>query len=317
MPEPATDLIAGYVSGVVGIAIGNPLDIVKVQLQNSSSVSSLASSLLVRSLSSESVSSSIDGSLHSVTSFSKLNYGFLKSLLHGVAAPMLGYGALNALLFVSYSVSLNSLDLNLPSLPELAKIFTAGTVAGLGTVAVSAPTEIIKCRAQATHGHITSGTGIAGKSSWTVCKEIYAHEGLRGFFKGGLVTGLRDGFGYGVYFWTYNVCKNWQFTERESKVQAAIHLLIAGGLAGCASWASIFPLDVIKTRYQSQNINDHSMHSSERYSSSWDCVKKTYASGGMRIFFRGLRVTMIRAFIVNAAQFGTYEWVVRLSDGKI
>ncbi|KAK9320515.1 mitochondrial carrier domain-containing protein [Lipomyces orientalis] len=322
MPEPRTDFIAGYVSGAVGIAIGNPLDIIKVQLQNS-----FAGPHSVRSRSSSGSGELLlpaSPSVDSVPSTSRLqterrllDFRYLQSLLHGIAAPILGYGALNALLFASYSISLRALDEISPPVPDIAKIFTAGTIAGLSTFVISAPTELIKCRAQVTHGSISPGSAAGdrvGKSSWTVCKEIVKHDGVLGFFRGGLVTGFRDGFGYGVYFWAYGAAKNWKVVEEETKLQHVIHLLLAGGIAGCMSWASIFPLDVIKTRYQAQPAHDESLQPCERYSSSWDCARKTYVEGGVRVFFRGINVTMIRAFLVNAIQFGTYEWMVKIIE---
>ncbi|KAK9368753.1 mitochondrial carrier domain-containing protein [Lipomyces kononenkoae] len=323
MPDPLTDCIAGYISGAVGIAIGNPLDIIKVQLQNSSASARLFGSprlpgpdelLISPSLSANSAASTTPLQ----TGRKVIDYRYLQSLLHGVAAPILGYGALNALLFASYSVSLRVLDEVSPAMPDIAKMFAAGTIAGLSTVVVSAPTEVIKCRAQASHDSIKPGSTTneaVGLSSWTVCKDVFKREGIAGFFKGGLVTGFRDGFGYGVYFWAYGAAKNWKVVEDETRLQHVLHLLIAGGIAGCLSWASIYPLDVIKTRYQAQLANDASLHSSERYTSSWDCARKTYRAGGIRFFFRGITVTMVRAFLVNAVQFGTYEWMVKVLEG--
>ncbi|KAK9389641.1 mitochondrial carrier domain-containing protein [Lipomyces mesembrius] len=323
MPEPLTDYIAGYVSGAVGIAIGNPLDIIKVQLQNSSararpspspSLSGSDEVLLASSPSAEPVVSTT----RIQTGRKVIDYRYLQSLLHGVAAPILGYGALNALLFASYSISLRALDEISPTVPDIAKVFTAGTIAGLSTFVISAPTELIKCQAQASHCSIRPGSAAServGISSWTVCKEILKHEGVLGFFKGGMVTSFRDGFGYGIYFWAYGAAKNWKVVDVETSVQHVIHLLIAGGLAGCMSWASIFPLDVIKTRYQAQLAHDASLHPTERYTSTWDCARKTYVAGGIRSFFRGMNVTMIRAFLVNAVQFGTYEWMVKIIEG--
>ncbi|KAK9241258.1 mitochondrial carrier domain-containing protein [Lipomyces kononenkoae] len=327
MPDPLTDCIAGYVSGAVGIAIGNPLDILKVKLQNSAASTRLVGSLrlsgpdelLLSSSSSSSLSTdSVPSTTRIQTGREVTGYRYLQSLLHGVAAPILGYGALNALLFASYSVTLRVLDEFTPTIPDVAKIFTAGTIAGLSTVVISAPTEVIKCRAQVSHGSIRPGgttKKTVGLSSWTVCKEILKREGVAGCFKGGLVTGFRDGFGYGVYFWAYGAAKNWKIVEVETSVQHVLHLLIAGGIAGCMSWASIYPLDVIKTRYQAQLANDASLHPSERYTSSWDCARKTYRAGGVRCFFRGISVTMVRAFLVNAVQFGTYEWMVNILEG--
>ncbi|KAK9467787.1 mitochondrial carrier domain-containing protein [Lipomyces arxii] len=314
MPAPLTDFLAGYVSGAVGIAIGNPFDIIKVKLQNGSvDVHHLTGTdeLVVNAAAQAAEIPRINAGLRPLS----IDFKYVQSLLHGVAAPILGYGALNALLFASYSISMQSFSTYMPSMPDVGRIFASGTIAGLSTFVISAPTEIIKCRTQLTHEGLATTTGHQlEKSSWTVAKEIYRHEGPLGFFKGGMVTGFRDGFGYGVYFWAYGVGKNWKIIEEETSIQHAIHLLIAGGVAGCATWASIFPLDVVKTRYQAQQ--EHNVPASERYKSSWDCAKRTFVEGGIQAFFRGMKVTMIRAFIVNAVQFGTYEWMVKIIESS-
>ena len=109
----------------------------------------------------------------------------------GTAAPILGQGALNALLFYSYNRSLQLFGVqdptNLHDTP-LWKIFLGGTCSGIACFVVTTPTEVIKCRAQVTNH----------RNSWDIVKELYkAYGGIRGFYLGGSVTGLRDAVGYG------------------------------------------------------------------------------------------------------------------------
>ncbi len=101
---------------------------------------------------------------------------------------MLGYGALNAILFVSYNRTLEVLRDNPTSPVNGFKIWVAGAVGGLATWVVSAPTELVKCRAQVSSGE---------RSSWTITRDIVRTEGIRGLYFGGLVTSLRDSIGYG------------------------------------------------------------------------------------------------------------------------
>ena len=111
----------------------------------------------------------------------------------GVTAPILGYGALNALLFVSYNRTLFLLDPSISnptrlSDTSLSAIWTAGAVGGLAIWLISAPTELVKCRTQLGH---------EGQTSWTVTKDIWRKGGLRGLYHGGGVTSIRDSVGYG------------------------------------------------------------------------------------------------------------------------
>lgn len=101
-------------------------------------------------------------------------------------------------------------------------------------------------------------------------------------------------------------------SEEENTHQSALKVLLCGGIAGVATWASVFPLDVIKTRLQAQTIHDNHntihperqpiLQSNNRILSSVQLTKEAYQAEGMKAFYRGLGVCSIRAFIVNAVQ---------------
>ncbi|OAQ66668.1 mitochondrial carrier protein [Pochonia chlamydosporia 170] len=285
----AVDFWAGYLSGAVGILVGNPLDIMKVQLQAGNTLTC--------------------GTRSQGTA----------ALITGTAAPVLGYGALNALLFVSYNRSENAFQRALCTGTDKSLVATwlAGAVGGLATWVVSAPTELVKCRAQ---------MSAPSESSWSIARDIWKADGLRGFYLGGVVTALRDSVGYGFYFWSYELANRyWPSSVHDdapSLRQEAPKILLCGGLAGVVTWASVFPLDTIKTRVQTQRIafhqetapiiykpNTYGLRAPNRLG-SLDVARTMLAEGGLRIFFRGLTVCSIRAFIVNAVQWAVYEWVM-------
>lgn len=100
-------------------------------------------------------------------------------------------------------------------------------------------------------------------------------------------------------------------------------VLLCGGLAGIVTWASIFPLDVIKTRVQTQHLEPSSRIEGEQRAllqsdpqrprlSTVQIAKLAYQNEGAGVFFRGLGICSVRAFIVNAVQWAVYEWMMRL-----
>lgn len=128
----------------------------------------------------------------------------------------------------------------------------------------------------------------------------------------------------------------------------AVKVLLCGGVAGVVTWASVFPLDVVKTRVQTQGLMPLGTVSSsstggspilspssvdirtpllnERSSASvlvnegskplgaWQITKAAYRTEGFGVFWRGFTVCCVRAFIVNAVQWAAYEWIMRALD---
>ncbi|KAI0848824.1 solute carrier family 25 member 45 [Daldinia vernicosa] len=289
----SADFWAGYISGAVGILIGNPLDLIKVRLQARNGIPTQTVTSYVRQFESKS------------------------ALVAGTAAPVLGYGALNALLFVSYNRSEAAINTALKCQSNLWTTWFAGAVGGLATWAVSTPTELIKCRAQ-----LSSPPA----SSWSIAKQVFKTEGIRGLYFGGVVTALRDSIGYGFYFWSYELSSKWVESSRPSAPNFshdAAKVLLCGGLAGIVTWVSIFPLDVIKTRVQEQTLDTtkvpllNSPLSTQRRLGAIEIARAAYKEEGVRVFFRGLTVCSVRAFIVNAVQWAVYEWIMlELGQGR-
>lgn len=335
----SADFWAGYISGAVGIVIGNPLDILKVRLQAQSHSSfSLTDPIVSTGLPSSTPSTALS---------------LLRKFSTGTAAPILGYGALNALLFVSYNRSEAWLNQAFPSqsasVPQLNAetaasttgsnlwtTFLAGAIGGLATWAVSTPTELIKCRSQL-------AASPAEASSWNIVKRIWRTEGgVRGLYFGGTVTAFRDSVGYGFYFWSYELSTRWMTAwlresghshmagnENDAVFGAeTAKVLLCGGLAGVVTWVSIFPLDVIKTRVQAQvhgpgpgtvvvGESTPLVSLSGKRKGAIEIAREAYREGGVRVLFRGLTVCSVRAFIVNAVQWATYEWIMtELGQGR-
>lgn len=138
------------------------------------------------------------------------------------------------------------------------------------------------------------------------------------------MTALRDSIGYGFYFWSYELGKRilaTQMGEDSSPRAEAAQSLLCGGIAGVVTWASVFPLDVIKTRVQTQTLSLAERTPllgaarggvvKQGQIGAMEMARHIYREEGAAVFFRGLGICSVRAFIVNAAQWAVYEQIMK------
>ena len=146
---------------------------------------------------------------------------------------------------------------------------------------------------------LASIPGIATRYAGPVdcLRHIYHTHGLRGCFTGLNATVSREVIGFSIYITSYELMCDYM-TPDGADVQT---MLLAGGLSGMLSWLVNIPIDVIKSRLQ---VDDFAH---PKYAGTWDCVVKSHRASGWRIFWRGLPVTCMRAFPVNAVTFAVYS----------
>lgn len=122
-------------------------------------------------------------------------------------------------------------------------------------------------------------------------------------------TIIREVPGFSVYMVSYAYLCDCLKTPEDSQ-PGIVDMLMAGGIAGVMSWVANIPFDVIKSRLQADNMED------PRYRTYWQCVRKSYRDDGWRVFWRGLPITCIRAFPVNAATFAVYSTSLQAMQQK-
>lgn len=269
------DLIAGGVAGSAGIVIGHPMDSIKVRLQMASGTSSSAAGAFQ-----------------------------LTGLMRGIAAPFAMAAFVNASIFTTFGEASRFWDNNLQGGDErsageisscredsINKNFVCGAVTGVISSLILAPTEHIKCRMQA--GRETYANSLdAGRRIWET-------RGVSGLYRGLMATWLRQAPGFGVYFSCYDGIKH---RLQKSLGESWAAPILAGGTAGSLSWAVVYPIDLIKSRIQVLPLDTPKL---ER--SMWNIARGIYRQGGWRSLYRGLGITVLRAFPVNAIIFPTYE----------
>jgi hypothetical protein len=142
--------------------------------------------------------------------------------------------------------------------------------------------------------------------------QVVKTEGLRGIFRGLGATICREVPGFGIYFFAYELMTRSAGDNGEPRPPVStLHMLLAGGVSGTLSWVLTYPIDVVKSRLQTDG-----MDGVNRYSGFMDCLKKSIQAEGYGVMTRGLTSTILRAFPTNAATFAVVTWVIRWTDTR-
>jgi hypothetical protein len=80
---------------------------------------------------------------------------------------------------------------------------------------------------------------------------------------------------------------------------------LAGGLAGVLSWMVVYPVDIVKSILQTQDLRN------PQYTTMMECGRHVLRTQGLVGLTRGLDATLLRAFPLNAVTFLGYEWALR------
>ncbi|KAK1358291.1 Mitochondrial arginine transporter BAC2 [Heracleum sosnowskyi] len=283
------EFVAGGFGGVAGVVSGYPLDTVRIRQQQSGGGSRSAFSIFRNVVAKDGV----------------------YALYKGMGAPLASVTIQNALVFQTYALLSRACDSSVhPTDPPSYKgVFLGAFGTGAIQSLILSPVELVKIRLQLqgiVPNKAEQAQNFNGPTS--VVKGIYRTEGLRGIYRGLTVTVLRDAPSYAFYFFTYEYVREQLHPGcRKSGQETCKTMLMAGGLAGVASWTCCYPLDVVKTRLQSQSPS-----SPLKYNGIVDCLQKSVRQEGYRVLFRGLGTAVSRAFVVNGAVFTAYETSLRL-----
>ncbi|KAL8263962.1 hypothetical protein R6Q59_022092 [Mikania micrantha] len=303
MAEVAKDLTAGTIGGAAQLIVGHPFDTIKVKLQ--SQPVPLPGQL-------PRYSGAIDAVKQTLAAEGP------RGLYKGMGAPLATVAALNAVLFTVRG-QMEALLRSEPGAPlTVNQQVVAGAGAGVAVAILATPTELIKCRLQA-QGALASvvadGPGATvtaavkyGGPMDVATRVLRSEGGVRGLFKGLVPTMAREVPGNAAMFGVYEALKQYFAGGPDTSGLDRGSLIMAGGIAGGAFWASVYPTDVIKSAIQ---IDDYK---NPKYSGSIDALKKILKAEGIGGLYKGFGPAMGRSVPANAACFLAYE-IVRSSLG--
>ncbi|KAG6328158.1 hypothetical protein ID866_10932, partial [Astraeus odoratus] len=246
------DLTAGTAGGIAQVLVGQPFDIVKVRMQTSPK-------------------GTYKGMLHCAAGILK-NEGPL-AFYKGTLTPLLGIGVCVSIQFgaLEYAkrvfAAQNVADGRGGEGGKMlsgSQLFVAGVGAGLANGFVSGPVEHIRIRLQT-----QSNTNPMYAGPFDAIKKIASRHGIAGIYKGQCVTFLREATGYGMYFLVYEKLVQREMTMKGIRREqiSPVNAILYGAAAGYALWAVIYPIDMVKSRMQTDGFTPST---GQKYASARD-----------------------------------------------
>ncbi|CAG8501157.1 6051_t:CDS:2 [Diversispora eburnea] len=283
------DFIAGSFAGMAQVAVGQPLDTIKVRLQVNPEKYKGPTDCFIQTV-------KLEGPL---------------ALYKGMASPLVGIGAVNALLFAAYSrlksIQTSALDEQLP----LYKIAIAGAGAGAVNSILSSPVELLKIKMQAQYGSNKVSIGNSAliyKGPVDCARHLIREFGIRnGLFRGFWVTVAREIPAYAGFYSGFEFSKRKLTPDKGNPNDLPpSKLMIAGAFGGVSYWLCCYPLDVIKSIVQ----NQHNPPKGLFY--VFTIFKTIYKKEGAQAFTRGITPTILRSIPAAGATFTVYELTMRM-----
>ncbi|XP_038583291.1 solute carrier family 25 member 47-A isoform X2 [Micropterus salmoides] len=282
-----------HLKGACGVAVGYPLDTVKVRIQTQKQFTGIWQC--------------------TAATFSKEGvHGFFK----GMSLPITTISMTSSVVFGTYRNCLQCLSQarGTGCGPNTKlEVFLSGMAAGITQISVMSPGDIVKVRLQCQTESMQGGNNMPKPKYHGPVHcllSIIKEDGFMGLYRGTLPLMLRDGPSFATYFLTYATICEW-LTDNSKKRPDWSVVMLAGGVAGMAGWTVGTPMDVIKARLQMDGTREN-----KRYKGLYHCITETMKVEGAGVFFKSLHINCLRAFPVNMVVFVTYEVLTGLLRGR-
>ena len=176
--------------------------------------------------------------------------------------------------------------------------FASSSVSILLAETISLPFDVVKTRLQIQNNISITQTNKSFNGLFDCMSKTVKNEGYRSLWKGWIPAIMRS-VSYGSLAVTlYEPIRDRCYNYFPNDL-SCLNRIFAGGLSGAIAITVFNPTEVIKTRLQSNQSNQIQSISS--------VTRKIYSEGGIKSFWSGIRPNIMRTFLVNAAELGTYD----------
>lgn len=182
----------------------------------------------------------------------------------------------------------------------------AGSMAGLFQIVTTYPLDLIRTRLQ-----LAENAGVKYKGIVDCAASTFKTEGVRGLYKG-MMPSMLAGVPYvGLQMTFYDQLKNnlgHLFPQRPDGTHSVLTMLVCGSVAGLTAQTLTFPTDTVRHRMQANGVGG----AANIYSSTRDCFQKIYVKEGIKGFFKGWGLNVVRSLPGAAVQFTSYDLLKQL-----
>ena len=187
----------------------------------------------------------------------------------------------------------------------LSALWLTGAISGAFTSLVLTPVELVKCKIQVPVSASTDGMVHVAPKPLAVIREVFHHQGIRGFWHGQLGTLIRETGGCAAWFGSKETvtllfrhlnARSPSLTGRPSTIGSELAPIplwqqaLAGASAGMSYNFLFFPADTIKSRMQTCSVSEKAPQ--RRF---WQEGINIYRQYGVRGLYRGCGITVARS----------------------
>ena len=310
--EPYKVGILSYASSMLSTTAGFPLDSIKTRMQTHSYTSAL--------------------DCFSTT----IKTEGIRGLFRGIVAPLISTSMSRSMTVSIYTDAkpyvasvMPEMQLDYISDPETQRFvrnfpvsFISGIISGSIISLFACPFELTKIFQQIvvvvnrdTKVNLSSET--LPTKVFDVAGNIVKYEGWSGLYSGYRYHIIRDAFSAGLFYSVYDTVKlQLQLKNKESdyfseEVKARVDALcvpVSGAAAGCLAWATIYPLDTMKSRYQRDVLGNI-------IRVKMGLPKLDIAPGKLKIptreMYKGFGPSVTRSICVTMIFFSAFEYLMK------
>ncbi|KIJ21138.1 hypothetical protein PAXINDRAFT_6907 [Paxillus involutus ATCC 200175] len=317
--------VAGGLGGMCGAIVTSPFDVVKTRLQSSlfrenhASVGMVGGGVAALPQRSSGLLWNFVETGHILRDIYRDESP--RALFKGLGPTLVGVIPARSINFFTYGNGKQIIADNFNHGQENSYVhLAAAAIAGIVTGSATNPIWVVKTRLQLTASERRHGSSLSSVASnatkaptsrivggsYTMIKQIFREEGVRGFYKGLSASYL--GVTEGTIQWVlYERLKRLSTdTQGRGGIAEWAGMLGSAGTAKCVASLITYPHEVLRTRLRQPRVNGV-----VKYTGLWQTLRTVIAEEGARSLYGGLSAHLMRVVPNAAVMYSIYEGFLR------